>query len=106
MIVSMPTIVSIVSMLALVASVLFLAFQTRAQTRQTKIANQEAAATTRRHAMSSINTVVAILVEHPELVCCFYSGEPPPEDPIRKSQVERVSELMAEALETALDADM
>jgi len=99
-------VLAIIATSAVVVSVLVLAWQAREQAKQTALANDLAREEALRHAMRSIDAVLAMIVEHPRLHPFFREGATAPEnDPVLRGQVEDVAELMAEALQTAIRAN-
>jgi hypothetical protein len=99
-------VLDIIATTALVVSVLILAWQAREQAKETALANDLAREEALRHAMRSIDGVLTMIVEHPELHPYFREGANAPEnDPVIRGQVEDVAELMVEALQTAIRAN-
>lgn len=88
----------------LVASLLFLGWQSRSVARQTRIANQTAVVACRFDALTLLQSVWRIFVEHPELRAYFYDGLEPPDDPLEDARVRTVAEIMADCLHAGLEA--
>lgn len=99
----------IVSALALVASLLFLARQTRASTQQSVLANQIAGLQAKSDVYATFDRILYQFVEFPHLRQYFYDGAALPDEPPdaaltgTRDQVLVFAELFANALEMGLD---
>jgi hypothetical protein len=92
-----------VATLAVVASVLFLAMQTRAVWREERIANQVAGTRAHRDLLKMLGAINEKFFERPELWSYFYgesTEEPSPMDLVR---LEVLAEQLGDALQAALD---
>ena len=98
------SLVQLVSLAAIVVSVLLLALQTRELAKQTRVANSLAGASTLAAQSAQLATALVALVEHPELRPHFYSGLPSPSDPATQSRIATIAELFADAIESSLQA--
>lgn len=101
-------IAGIVSALALVLSLLFLARQTRESARQSVLANQLAGLQAKSEIYFTVDRILYKLLEFPHLRKYFYEGVECPEDPVEgdpeiRDQVLTFAELFCDALETGFD---
>jgi hypothetical protein len=100
----------LVSALALVFSLLFLARQTKESARQSHLANQIAGSQAKSEIYGSVDRILYHFLEYPELRTYFYSGTELPEaspDSASAAVRERVltfAELFADVLERGLDS--
>jgi len=99
----------LVSAIALVLSLLFLARQTRESARQSHLANQIAGSQAKSDIYRTVDRILFRFLEYPELRKYFYEGEALPDlplDPKAAEQRERIltfAELFADVIERGLD---
>lgn len=89
--------------IAVIASVLVLAFQARELAKHARIANQVAAVETNRELLMMFHNVYRVFLEQPELRALFFdesSAEPTADDRVR---IRVVSEMIADCLQVGLE---
>src|ERR1700690_1406452 len=97
--------VGAISAVALVASLLFLARQTRASAQQSLLANQIAGIQARSRIYESIDRILFRLLDYPDLWPYFYEGHQTPSDTTSgaasslRERVLTLAELFADAIE-------
>jgi hypothetical protein len=102
-------IVGIVSAIALVVSLLFLARQTKESTRQSVLANQLAGLQAKSEIYSTVDRILYKFLEFPHLRKYFYEGVAIPGNGLSESgdeirdQVLTFAELFSDAIESGLD---
>ena len=102
-------IAGIVSAVALVVSLLFLAEQTKASTRQSVLANQLAGLQAKSDIYSTVDRILYRFLEYPHLRRYFYEGVELPaeslnaEVTVNRDQVLLFTELFSDAIERGLD---
>jgi hypothetical protein len=72
-------VLNVVSVVAVVVSVLLLAWQSHSVAAQTKLQNQIAVSTAGDGALALLHSVMRIFLEDPDLRAYFYGGETPPD---------------------------
>jgi hypothetical protein len=99
-------ITGLISAIALVLSLLFLARQTRESARQSHLANQIAGSQAKSEIYDAVDRILYGFLEHPELREYFYSGKELPleadSDHVR-DRVLTFAELFADVIERGLD---
>jgi hypothetical protein len=102
-------IAGVVSAVALVVSLLFLARQTKESTNQTRLANQIAGSQAKSEIYGKVDRIQYHFLEHPELRKYFYDGAELPagssdlSETILRERVLTFAELFADAIERGLD---
>jgi len=89
-------------LIGLIASVMLLAWQTRAVAQQTKISNAIAGASILEATTSQLREVFLVFVERPGLRAYFYESKRVPSGSQRRSRVIATAEILGDALEAGL----
>jgi hypothetical protein len=98
----LTTLTAIAGLIGLVITIGLLAWQTRAAAKQTQIANAMAGATVLYGCTANLNEVLRPFLDHPELRAYFYDSTPIPADPLERSRVLTIAEMLGDALEDGL----
>jgi hypothetical protein len=102
-------VIGAVSALALVASLLFLARQTRAAAQESQLSNQIAGIQARSRVYESIDRILYRILDYPELWAHFYEGAAVPAvgdagtPPLLRERVLTLAELFVDAIENGID---
>lgn len=88
-----------------IASVIILAWQTRAVAQQTKISNAIASASVISNSTSGLREVLSLFIEYPELRPYFYESKRPPLRGHRHRRIFTVAEILADILEEGLSVN-
>jgi hypothetical protein len=95
-------VLNVVSVVAVVVSVLLLAWQSRSVAVQTKLQNQIAVSTAGDGALALLHSSLRIFLEEPELRVYFYSGEMPPVG-VQGTRVATLAEMIADCVEVGCE---
>lgn len=90
----------------IVASLLFLGWQSFEISRQTKLSNRLAGTESMNATLALLHGVLAHVVSEPELCQYFYDGVSLPSDSILASKVKVIAEMYTDAIEQALDTEI
>ncbi|MGW4234257.1 hypothetical protein ACWEF9_34180 [Streptomyces sp. NPDC004980] len=91
-------------LLGLVVSLIFLAVQTRAVSRQVRAANNLAGTRALDHSLTSLREVHFKMLEYPGTRAYFCDGKPCPRRGVERERVLTFSELLADVLDTGIQA--
>jgi hypothetical protein len=94
----------VLSVIAVVGSVLVLAWQSREVARATRLATRTAVAGVMTDAAANVRAVFEELIEHPELRAYVTDGVPLPRAPLEHSRAQSMCEMVCDALEASLSA--
>ena len=100
---SLRDVLEIVSSLALVASVLVLAWQSRQLAQATRLATRTAVAGAMSDAATNLRAVFDALLTYPELRPYICDGVPLPAAGIEHSRAQTMCEMMCDAVEASLE---
>jgi hypothetical protein len=93
---------TIVGLAGVIASVILLAWQTRAVAQQTKISNAIASASVISNSTSGLREVLSLFIEYPELRPYFYGSRRPPAHGHKRTRIITAAEMLADILEEGL----
>lgn len=94
---------AVVGTIAVIASVLVLAFQARELAKQSRIANEVAGAETNRELITMFVPVHRVFIDYPELRGQFYDQSPAAPNDHDRVRLLEVAEMMADALQVAVE---
>lgn len=94
----------VLSVIAVVGSVLVLAWQSREVARATRLATRTAVAGVMTDAAANVRAVFEELIEHPELRAYITDGVPLPPAALERSRAQTMCEMVCDAIEASLSA--
>ena len=94
----------VLSVVAVVGSVLVLAWQGREVARATRLATKTAVAGVMTDAASNVRAVFEALLAHPELRPYITDGVPLPRTPLEHARAQTLCEMLCDAIEASLQA--
>jgi hypothetical protein len=97
------TTLQVLSVLAVVASVLALAWQSREVAKATRLATKTAVASAMSDVTSNLRAIFEALITHPELRQYICDGAPLPTDPLALARAQTMCEMMCDAAEASLE---
>jgi hypothetical protein len=102
---SLTEITTVGGLAGLIASVILLAWQTRAVAQQTKISNAIAGVSALEASTSDMREILMVFIDRPELRPYFYERKNPPRKGRQRARVISVGEMLGDCLETGLVAN-
>ena len=102
----LTNVATIVGLAGVIASVVLLAWQTRAVAQQAKINNVIASASVINNSTSALREVLSLFVEHPELRPYFYESRRAPSRGHKCKRIVTVAEILADILEEGLAVNL
>jgi len=99
----MDTTLQVLSLVAVVVSVLLLAWQSREVARATRLATRTAVAGVMTDSAANVRSVFEGLLAHPELRQYVTDGVPLPADPLEHARALTMCEMLCDALEASLE---
>ena len=99
----MDTTLQVLSLVAVVVSVLLLAWQSREVARATRLATRTAVAGVMTDSAANVRSVFEGLLAHPELRQYVTDGVPLPADPLEHARALTMCERLCDALEASLE---
>lgn len=100
---SLADVLQVVSSLAVVGSVLVLAWQSKAVANASRLASKTARAAAMSDAAANMRAVFEALLEHPELRPYITDGEPLPTIPLLRARALTLCEMLSDAAEASLE---
>ncbi|MFE0251273.1 hypothetical protein [Streptomyces sp. NPDC059010] len=86
----------------LIVSLVFLAVQTRAVSRQVKASNNLAGTKSLDHTYTGIREIHFKMLEYPGTRACIYEGRPLPTDELGRERVLTIAEMLADVLDSGI----
>jgi len=99
----MDTTLQVLSVLAVVGSVLVLAWQSREVAHATRLATKTAVATAMSDAAANVRGVFDALLTYPELRQYITDGAPLPAEPLERARAQTLCEMLCDAIEASLE---
>jgi hypothetical protein len=99
----MSVALQVISVIAVVGSVLVLAWQSREVARASRLATKTAVAAAITDSAANVRAVFEALLAYPELRAYITDGQPLPAAPRERAQAQTMCEMMCDAVEASLE---